>query len=181
MKNFVILVGLLLFTGSLYAQIERTNLPRNERLDLVFNNFCSDNNIRGLSGSVNLGSENIWNGVHGTSHDQVPIDTSMIFHNAPGMVYTATIILQLAEEGKLTLSDSLYKWLPNFNNVDSTITIIQCLGHKTGLYNYISNDNLQSAMYANPEKIGPLKNCWGIYGNLSDLQEQLVIILVIFY
>lgn len=49
--------------------------------------------------------------------------------------FTAVIILKLAEQGKLSLSDKLSKYFPGFIKGDS-ITIHQVLNHTSGIYNY---------------------------------------------
>lgn len=52
--------------------------------------------------------------------------------------YTAVMIMQLVEEGKLSLDDRLQKFFPEIPNADK-ITIRQLLTHQSGLYNY-TND-----------------------------------------
>src|SRR5688572_18766694 len=47
-------------------------------------------------------------------------------------MFTATMILQLAEEGKLKLTDTLDKFLPQVPNAGK-ITIAQILGHRSGI------------------------------------------------
>ena len=51
---------------------------------------------------------------------------------------TAAVILQLAQEGKLRLSDPVSKYVPGVPNGDN-ITIAQLLEMRSGLYNY-TND-----------------------------------------
>ncbi len=51
----------------------------------------------------------------------------------------AALVLQLADEGVLTLNDSLYRWLPTYPFVDSTITVRQLLNHTSGLYMFWDN------------------------------------------
>lgn len=52
--------------------------------------------------------------------------------------FTATLILKLAEQNKLSLSDKLVKYYPNFPNADK-ITIENLLTHTSGIWNY-TND-----------------------------------------
>ena len=49
--------------------------------------------------------------------------------------FTAACILQLAEQGKLTLDDKLSKYIPNYSKGDS-ITIHMLLNHTSGIKNY---------------------------------------------
>ena len=53
-------------------------------------------------------------------------------------VYTATIILQLFDEGKLDLNDRLHKYFPEFPNAHK-ITIDHLLSHRSGIHD-IMND-----------------------------------------
>ena len=50
--------------------------------------------------------------------------------------FTATIILQLAAEGKLRLDDTVYRFLPVILPGGRHITIRELLGHHSGLANY---------------------------------------------
>jgi CubicO group peptidase (beta-lactamase class C family) len=49
--------------------------------------------------------------------------------------FTATCILQLAEQGKLNLQDKLSKYFPGYPNGDS-VTIHTLLNHTSGIFNY---------------------------------------------
>ena len=58
--------------------------------------------------------------------------------------YTASIIHQLAEQGKLNLQAPLANWFPDFPHADS-IRLEQMLLHRSGLYNFTSSPRYQSA------------------------------------
>jgi D-alanyl-D-alanine carboxypeptidase len=62
-------------------------------------------------------------------------------------IFAATMILKLAEEGKISLDDSLYPWIRPYPYVDSTITIRQLLDHSSGLYNFIDNQNFWHSFF----------------------------------
>ncbi len=57
-------------------------------------------------------------------------------------MFTATIILQLVEEGKLKLTDTLGKFLPQLPNANK-ITILQILSHRSGIPNIFREQNAQ--------------------------------------
>lgn len=48
--------------------------------------------------------------------------------------FTAAVVLQLVGEGRLSLDDTVEKWLPGL--VQNTITIRQLLNHTSGIFNY---------------------------------------------
>jgi D-alanyl-D-alanine carboxypeptidase len=56
--------------------------------------------------------------------------------------FTATLILQLVDEGKLKLSDKLDKFLPQVPNANK-ITILQILSHRSGIPNINRDQNEQ--------------------------------------
>lgn len=60
-------------------------------------------------------------------------------------MFTAVIIFQLIEEGKLKLSQPLGTWYPNLPNA-SRITIAHLLQHKSGLHNYTEGTNFREWM-----------------------------------
>ena len=68
--------------------------------------------------------------------DKVPNDTSGIFQiGSVTKQFTATIILKLQEEGKLTLSDPISKYLPGYPNGEK-ITLYHLLTHTSGIDDY---------------------------------------------
>jgi CubicO group peptidase (beta-lactamase class C family) len=54
--------------------------------------------------------------------------------------YTATMILQMIEEGKLSLKTTLNKFFPLIPNAE-TITIQDMLNHKSGIHDFTQNDS----------------------------------------
>ena len=64
--------------------------------------------------------------------------------------FTATVILKLQEEGKLSVNDKLSKYFPEFKYADD-ITIDNLLTHTSGIYNYTNDiDAEDSAIVCNP-------------------------------
>jgi len=111
-------------------------------------------NLIGLSAAVIIPDGEDWAGCSGNSHEDVPLSPDMLFHaGSSGKNYTAALTLALVEENKLKLEDSLYKWLPEYSNVDSNITILQLLNHTSGLYNYTGDQEVWDAVFADPHKV----------------------------
>src|SRR5688572_19424940 len=52
--------------------------------------------------------------------------------------FTAVIILKLQEQGKLSVSNPISKFIPDFPNGDK-ITLYHLLTHTSGIYDYIKN------------------------------------------
>jgi len=57
---------------------------------------------------------------------------------------TAAVIMQLQEEGKLSVQDKLSKYFPGFVNGDR-ITIDNLLTHTSGIYNYTNDEKLMKS------------------------------------
>ncbi len=64
--------------------------------------------------------------------------------------FTATVILKLQEEGKLSVNDKLDKYFPQFKYA-AEITLENLLTHTSGIYNYTNDiDEGDSAIVCNP-------------------------------
>ncbi len=50
--------------------------------------------------------------------------------------FAATIVMQLVDEGRLSLEDSIDHWLPGAVPNGANITVRQLLGHQSGLFDY---------------------------------------------
>jgi D-alanyl-D-alanine carboxypeptidase len=66
--------------------------------------------------------------------------------------FTATVILQLVQEGWLKLNDTLDSFLPGLVPNGARITIRQLLNHTSGIFDYAQaqNPNFLQALYDNP-------------------------------
>ena len=152
-----IVVGLSLLFGSLNeskAQSIPVDPQTAANLQAQLDLLVANNNLQGLSASVIIPGKGTWNGVSGFSHAGVPIDTAMVF--AIGSVtqnFTSAAILLLQEDGLLSLSDSLRKFLPTYPNIDPNITIKQLLQHTSGIYNYFAHPACYTAVNSNPSQV----------------------------
>jgi len=66
-----------------------------------------------------------------------------------GKLYTAAIIMQLVEERKLKLTDTLDKFFPQIPNAPK-ITIVQMLSHRSGIPNVRRGQNAQRNIHTFP-------------------------------
>jgi D-alanyl-D-alanine carboxypeptidase len=112
----------------------------------------------GVSAAVIVPGLPLWSGTAGESYEGMPMTTDLRFEMASNTkTFTTAFIMQLAEEGKLSISDSLWKWLPHYNNIDSNITIKQLLEHSSGIYDYLNDDPngviITDAYVLHPDKV----------------------------
>lgn len=88
---------------------------------------------RGRQGSAAAGVTDIATGEAVRPDDRFRIASA-------GKTFVATVVLQLACEGRLSLDDTVEDWLPGVvsgnGNDGSRITVRQLLQHTSGLYNY---------------------------------------------
>ena len=88
-----------------------------------------------------------WFGASGVSNlaTRTPVTQSDRFPiGSITKTFTATTALQLAQEGKLSLDDTLSQWLPEIatNLSDGeNVTIRQLLNGTSGIYNFLDNDS----------------------------------------
>ena len=75
----------------------------------------------------------------GYSNDNVPASENTLYHiGSVTKVFTATMIFQLIEEGKLSLNATLNTWFPPIPNAKQ-ITIEMLLDHRSGLFDFVND------------------------------------------
>lgn len=76
--------------------------------------------------------------------DETPISPESAFRiGSITKMFTATVILQLAEDGMLTLDDPLTLWLPEVADqlpYGDEITLRHLLSHTSGVFSYVENE-----------------------------------------
>ncbi|MFK7908439.1 MAG: serine hydrolase [Chitinophagales bacterium] len=139
MKSNWILLFLVLCLGKMaYAQDINT-----QKLDALFNSLEERNEAMG---SITISREGkvLYNRAIGyrfvSSEVKIPADTATNYRIwSITKTYTATMILQLIEEGKLSLETNLDDFYPTIPHAES-ITIQDMLNHRSGIYDF-ANDS----------------------------------------
>ena len=133
--------------------IPQPELPFAQELQDVLDSWLEEYAGMGISAAIIVPGYKTWVGVSGVSHGTTPITPDTLFNAASiTKMFTAATILQLAEEGLLTLDDPLHKWLADYPNIDNTITIRQLLNHTGGIYDMVRNPEFGTAMFAEPAR-----------------------------
>jgi D-alanyl-D-alanine carboxypeptidase len=60
--------------------------------------------------------------------------------------FVTAAVMQLADEGKLSIDDVLSKWLPDYPDSDN-ITLRELLGHTSGVFNYLQAPNFNRLVF----------------------------------
>ena len=130
------------------------NLTMHEKLQKALDDGIIKYNGKGISVAIIIPDQDMWIGTKGISHESTPITEEMIFSaGSITKTFTACTIMQLAEENKISLSDPISKWISNYKNIDSNITIKQLLNHTNGIYDIADNEQLFEMIFSNPDKI----------------------------
>jgi D-alanyl-D-alanine carboxypeptidase len=64
--------------------------------------------------------------------------------------FVATIVLQLVSEGRLSLDDSVERWLPGLVPDGRAITLRELLDHTSGLYDFVDDPAFTASRIADP-------------------------------
>ncbi|NIO29703.1 MAG: serine hydrolase [Candidatus Latescibacteria bacterium] len=111
-----------------------------KKLQTVLDQALETSGTMGASAAVIMPDGRIWTGVSGMSDPDTPVTADMLFDmGSTGKNLFAALVLDLAEEGLLSLDDPINKYLPPYPNVNGAITIRQLLNHTSGLYMWVEH------------------------------------------
>ena len=126
-----------------------------QRLQAVLDRTVAKAKIPGLSAAVLLSDGRTWVGTSGDRQlsPARPVDQGTVFAIASiTKTFVTAAVMQLIDEGKLSLSDHLSRWLPAVQNA-GRITIKELLGHTSGIYNYFENPSYPRVVFKDPKKV----------------------------
>jgi peptidoglycan/LPS O-acetylase OafA/YrhL/CubicO group peptidase (beta-lactamase class C family) len=131
--------------GALAAELQR-----------ILDQTVADGSIPGASLAVSIPGYQTWTGTSGVADRDsgVPMtpETRMRIASISKM-FTSVVVLQLAEEGRLSLDAPLSTWFPDLVPNAEAITVRMLLSHTSGLYDYLEDSKFTSQAYADPERI----------------------------
>jgi D-alanyl-D-alanine carboxypeptidase len=158
MKSKLLLISLILPSVLVMCCRDTTSLklPWSQELQDALDNGLKTNGGSGVSAAVIVTGKGKWVGVSGVSDLKTgqSIQPDMLFDVASaGKTFTAALVLQLVEEGKLSLEDPLHKWLPDFPNINNNATVRQLLNHTSGISHIAANRQYWSAVFAHPDSL----------------------------
>jgi len=147
-KIFRILISSCLFyltgifacsPGNISKLGEPPEIPYAAQLQGAVEEVLSDipvHNPIGISAAVIDPDYRIWKGVGGYSLQDEPITPDMLFDvGSIQKNFEAVLVLELVEDGRLSLDDPVSKYLPVYPNVEGRITLRQLLNHTSGVFN----------------------------------------------
>ncbi len=97
----------------------------------------------------------VWIGVSGLSdieHNTAMVSGLKFRIGSVSKTFTATVILQLVQEGRLSLDDKLESLLPGVVPAGAQISVHQMLNHTSGIFDYAQakNPDFLDELYLNP-------------------------------
>jgi D-alanyl-D-alanine carboxypeptidase len=107
--------------------------------------------VPGVSATIIWPDGRSWTGVNGWADvkQHVPVAPTTAFSvGSVSKTFLAALVLQLADEGRLSLDDPVLRWLPTVA-VPADATIRELLDHTSGLYDFFSNPAIDTALLAN--------------------------------
>ena len=150
--RITLLTIMILAVGLIFCSKDDPTQPEptmGEELQAALDNGIATLGGKGISLAIILPDGQTWTGTSGISHGTTPISSDMLFSiGSATKTFTAATILQLAEEGVLTLEDSLNEWLPSYPNIDNTITIRQLLNHTGGIFDFVRHPDIWTDVFA---------------------------------
>ncbi|HKK60995.1 MAG TPA: serine hydrolase domain-containing protein [Bacteroidales bacterium] len=112
-------------------------------LELALEEWVTPDFHYGVSAAIIFEDGTEWVKSAGTEKPGSSLETGhLIWIASITKTMTGAIILQLADEGRLSLEDPVSKWLPEMENINPEITIRQLLNHTNGLENYTNHQGL---------------------------------------
>lgn len=127
---------------------------RTSELDAALEAWAALPGHEGVSASAILADGTQWVAAAGTAGGSEPLrQEHLIWIASITKTMTGAIVLQLADEGRLSLDDPVSRWLSPRPNVDPAITLRQLLNHTNGLDNYTESPALGAIAAATPGRV----------------------------
>ena len=120
--------------GSAAAQSDRAALVR--KLDSLAGSGVLENRAVGIAAAVVRGNDTLLLKSYGKADVEwnVPLPVDAMFEiGSITKQFTAVALLQLRDEGKLSLDDDITKWLPDFDTRGNKVTLRRLLDHTSGI------------------------------------------------
>ena len=132
------------------AQAQTWSKPRIQTtVDSIVTELLKNGRAAGLSMAVVRGRDTLVMKAYGYADLEFDVPTPNAAIYEIGSVtkqFTATAILQLQEQGKLSLDDELTKYLPSYPTQGNRITIRRLLDHTSGIKGYTELPEFQQMM-----------------------------------
>jgi len=121
------------------------------RLDSVLAAVRVATNTTGVAAAIISPRHGTWLGASGVADIGTGelVTSDMLFGiGSVTKTFTSALALRLVEEGRISLEDTVGRWIAGVRNVNGAVTVRQLLAHTSGLYNYTNSQEFWAAVNA---------------------------------
>lgn len=154
--SLVLIAGISVFScakDSAYNFVQQSPI---DRLKAVTDSVITNTQVPGIVALVVDHKQGInWMYTAGLSDisNKLPMDSNFTFRIAScSKTFVGTVLLQLVDEGKLTLADKLSKFFPDYPKADS-ITIAMLGNMTSGVFDFFADPQFINSYSSNPLKV----------------------------
>ncbi|MBY8829797.1 beta-lactamase family protein [Hephaestia sp. CMS5P-6] len=146
-RRFALAAAALAATTATGALAQALTPTQTEAIDTLVTNTLADTGVPSASIAVVQGGKIVYAKAYGKQSDAIPQARTDVPYQIASISkqFTAAAILLLEDQGKLSLDDTVSKYIPGITDGD-TITIRQLLSHTSGLQDYWPQDYSFAAM-----------------------------------
>ena len=134
LRSSLVVFALLTTSVTAVAQPDRASLVR--KLDSLAGSGVLENRTAGIAAAVVRGNDTLLFKGYGKADVEwnIPMPVDAMFEiGSITKQFTAVALLQLRDEGKLSLDDEITKWLPDFDTRGNKVTLKRLLDHTSGI------------------------------------------------
>jgi len=162
MKKFTLLFLVLLVVISSCKKDDDKVDPKPSESEIIENNIqaaldsiIENTHVPGLVAGVwapNEGIDFVYSAGVSNIETNTPMDADMIFRiGSNTKTFTITVLLQLVDEGLISLDDPLSDYFPDFPKADS-VKIEMLTNMRSGIFSYDETDGFWEGLFSNPTK-----------------------------
>ncbi len=145
-KEILGFIGAALLSIGVQAQISEAV---KDSLQQKFTEFAKSYNCKGVGVAVHFKDGSVWEYAHGNYGTKALIPNLLFEAGSNTKTMVAVLTLLLEEEGKLSIDDSIGKYIVPTVNVNGQITIKQLLNHTSGVFSFTEHPDYYPNVNAN--------------------------------
>jgi CubicO group peptidase (beta-lactamase class C family) len=148
-----LLPSLFLLPLCTWAQTQSKEVSLPERLETLVNDRFEATRCPGLSVAVAFHNQIVFSKALGEAdiEQDVPLTTASVQRLASvSKPITGTIIMDLVEQGKLSLDASVRQYLPELPAFYQSVTLRELLSHQSGIRDDVDEENVLFSMSTTP-------------------------------
>lgn len=134
LRSLAVALSLAVTASSTAAQSDRAALV--QKLDSLAGSGVVENRAVGIAAAVVKGNDTLLLKGYGKADVEwnIPMPADAMFEiGSVTKQFTAVALLQLRDQGKLSLDDDITKWLPDFDTRGNKVTLRRLLDHTSGI------------------------------------------------